>query len=302
MSSSQTHPDPAPHSVPASNTDLDGIARILQTVLSRLDGLESKVTSRNNTNTDPEGNVVDPPLFPPTTPADSTTDPASVDFLDPRDWLDYLPVEYVDDLPPIGSTRPALWTPRNDPADAFFTSHNRLASRDEYRHLLCYGLYNEVALAALTSGLASLRQATPADADSTPWRLIEAAVRTLRTTTDAGTIRVAYLRRFKAKAQLPPDLQVEERYLYSRFFAAPPRAEGQIALDTLHRAFDDKRLELGLHAAAKSSVAAQFRTDMPRPDARSGPLKARPLRPTGPPASKPSHPRDSSRPAPPRSD
>eukprot|EP00873_Tetraselmis_striata_P016893 jgi/Tetstr1/437157/TSEL_025917.t1 len=53
-------------------------------------------------------------------------------FIDPRDWEDL--------LPPSGATRPSLWRPRNDEADHFLTEANKTASRDEYRHMLCYGV------------------------------------------------------------------------------------------------------------------------------------------------------------------
>jgi hypothetical protein len=128
-------------------------------------------------------------------------------------------------------------------------------------------------------------------------RLLHASFRSLRAMTDVGTVRVAYLKRFKTHLQLPPNMQIEERYYYSRFSEAPPRSEGLNALDALHRAFDDKRLEIGLHVAAKDNVAAQYRPDNPRPrvDTRPEALKPRPLRPT---CTTPQGPRQSRRVAP----
>jgi hypothetical protein len=227
--------------------------------------MASKIATLDTSRSDLPREPVDVSFERPTSPLTAPDSPDPADYLDPRDWLDFLPVEYVEELLPVGTTRLALWTPRNDPADAFFTAHNRLASRDEYRHLLCYGHHNEVAPAAFASAMDTLRSTSAPVNDSTTsaMRLLEPSFRTLRATAGAGSIRVAYFRRFKAQAPLPHDFQIEERHIYSRFFDAPPRAEGLNALDTLHRAFDDKRLELGLHAAAKSSIAAQFRPDRP---------------------------------------
>eukprot|EP00873_Tetraselmis_striata_P008808 jgi/Tetstr1/429072/TSEL_019036.t1 len=42
---------------------------------------------------------------------------------------------------PIGVTRPTLWTPRLDKCDRFVTEEKRHSTRDEYRYLLCYGVF-----------------------------------------------------------------------------------------------------------------------------------------------------------------
>eukprot|EP00873_Tetraselmis_striata_P037565 jgi/Tetstr1/457829/TSEL_044374.t1 len=57
-------------------------------------------------------------------------------FIDPRDWMDYLPRAYVESMPPAGLTNPGLWNPRNDEWDRYLTDENKHATRDEYRHLL----------------------------------------------------------------------------------------------------------------------------------------------------------------------
>eukprot|EP00873_Tetraselmis_striata_P027241 jgi/Tetstr1/447505/TSEL_034886.t1 len=78
-------------------------------------------------------------------------------FIDPRDWIDYRPRAYAESMPHVGLTNPGLWNPRNDAWDRYLTDEKKRATRDEYRHLLCYGVFTAAAHAALTDAVATLR-------------------------------------------------------------------------------------------------------------------------------------------------
>eukprot|EP00873_Tetraselmis_striata_P018716 jgi/Tetstr1/438980/TSEL_027472.t1 len=43
-----------------------------------------------------------------------------------------------------------MWNPRSDEWDRYFTGDKKHATRDEYRHMLCYGVFIASAHAALT--------------------------------------------------------------------------------------------------------------------------------------------------------
>jgi hypothetical protein len=62
-------------------------------------------------------------------------------YLDPREWVEDMPTAYSEGLPPASVTRPSVWRPRHGEGDKFLTEERRITSRDEYRHLLCYGMY-----------------------------------------------------------------------------------------------------------------------------------------------------------------
>eukprot|EP00873_Tetraselmis_striata_P028741 jgi/Tetstr1/449005/TSEL_036230.t1 len=107
-----------------------------------------------------------------------------------------------------GATRPRLWRPRNDEADNYLTEANKTASRDEYSHLLCYGVYRAAAKAAATAALATLRAPdTPTQDRVDALDLLDAAHRTLEAVGDADEARLTYLRHFKAKKALTPEEQ-----------------------------------------------------------------------------------------------
>eukprot|EP00873_Tetraselmis_striata_P040274 jgi/Tetstr1/460538/TSEL_005796.t1 len=96
-----------------------------------------------------------------------------------------------------------MWRPRNDEADRYLTEANKIASRDEYRHLLCYGVYHAAANAAARTALATLRAPdTPTQDRVDALDLLDAARRTLEAVGDADEARLTYLRRFKAKKAL----------------------------------------------------------------------------------------------------
>eukprot|EP00873_Tetraselmis_striata_P035644 jgi/Tetstr1/455908/TSEL_042689.t1 len=127
-----------------------------------------------------------------------------------------------------GATRPSLWRRRNDEADRYLTEANKTALRDEYRHLLCYGVYRAAANAAAKTALATLR------APDTP-------------TQD------------RAKKALTPEEQVAERLIYSRVFDTAEHERSANVVDGLLAALEDKRLEVGLAAAAKAHASATFK-------------------------------------------
>eukprot|EP00873_Tetraselmis_striata_P017704 jgi/Tetstr1/437968/TSEL_026598.t1 len=119
---------------------------------------------------------------PPGFPAKS---PGHAAFIDPRDWIDYMPRAYAKSMPPVGLIIPGLWNPRNDEWDRYLIDEKKLATRDEYRHLLCYGVFTASAHAALTDTVATLRaeNATARDtADAND--LLDSAIRTIVTNGD----------------------------------------------------------------------------------------------------------------------
>eukprot|EP00873_Tetraselmis_striata_P019837 jgi/Tetstr1/440101/TSEL_028459.t1 len=70
---------------------------------------------------------------------------------------------------------------------------------------------------------------------------------------------LTYLRRFKAKKALTPEEQVAERLIYSRVFDTAEHERSANVVDGLLAALDDKRLEVGLAAAAKAHASATFK-------------------------------------------
>eukprot|EP00873_Tetraselmis_striata_P011415 jgi/Tetstr1/431679/TSEL_021207.t1 len=159
-------------------------------------------------------------------------------FIDPRDWIDYPPQAYAESTPHVGLTNPGLWNPRNDERDRYLTVKKKHATRDEYRHMLCYGVFTTAAHAALTDVVATLRakNATARDtADAND--LLDSAIRTIATNEE----------------------RVAERLPYSRFFDTTAAERSNIGVDGLLNAQDDKILEVSLHQAAKAQAAAQFK-------------------------------------------
>eukprot|EP00873_Tetraselmis_striata_P040043 jgi/Tetstr1/460307/TSEL_005607.t1 len=189
---------------------------------------------------------------------------AAAVFIDPREWEDLLPRAYQDcpppPPPPSGATRPSLWRPRNDEADRYLTEANTIASRDEYRHLMCYGVYRAAANAAAKTALATLRAPdTPTQDRVDALDLLDAAHRTLEAVGDADEARLTYLRRFKAKKALTPEEQVAERLIYSRVFDTAEHERSANVVDGLLAALEDKRLKVGLAAATKAQASATFK-------------------------------------------
>eukprot|EP00873_Tetraselmis_striata_P026177 jgi/Tetstr1/446441/TSEL_033983.t1 len=89
----------------------------------------------------------DPPLG---LPAKS---PSHAAFINPRDWIDYMPRAYAESMPrPVGLTNPGLWNPRNDEWGRYLTDEKNHATR--CRHMLSRAAAAEgaEAAAAATSG------------------------------------------------------------------------------------------------------------------------------------------------------
>eukprot|EP00873_Tetraselmis_striata_P040770 jgi/Tetstr1/461034/TSEL_006184.t1 len=160
-----------------------------------------------------------------------------------------------------------LRPPRNDEADRYLTEANKTVSRDEYRHLLCYGVCRAAANAAAKTALATLRAPdTPTQDRVDALDLLDAAHRTLEAVGDADEARLTYLRRFKAKKALTPEEQVAERLIYSRVFDTAEHERSANVVDGLMAALEDKRHEVGLAAAAKAQASATFKRQAPERD------------------------------------
>eukprot|EP00873_Tetraselmis_striata_P042120 jgi/Tetstr1/462384/TSEL_007390.t1 len=252
----------------SSTTDTASLTALVQRMLRRLDELDSRTSFIQQP----------PPQKPiPATPADGlegddeeddpppgfpAKSPGHAAFIDPRDWIDYLPRAYAESMPPVGLANPGLWNPRNDEWDRYLTDEKKHATRDEYRHLLCYGVFTAAAHAALTDAVATLRakNATARDtADAND--LLDSAIRTIATCGQAAEDRLTYLRRFKCKKALTGEERVAERLVYSRFFDTTAAERSSNGVDGLLNALDDKRLAslVSLHQAAKAHAAAQFK-------------------------------------------
>eukprot|EP00873_Tetraselmis_striata_P039556 jgi/Tetstr1/459820/TSEL_005169.t1 len=183
----------------SSTTDTASLTALMQRMLLRLDELDSRTSSIHQV----------PPQKPiPATPADGLE----------------------------GLTNPGLWNPRNDECDRYLTDEKKHATRDEYRHLLCYGVFIAAAHAALTAAMATQR----------------AKNATARDTVDANDLLDSC-----KKALITGEERVAKRLVYSRFFDTTAAERSSNGVDGLLNALDDKRLKVSLHPAAKAQAAAQ---------------------------------------------
>eukprot|EP00873_Tetraselmis_striata_P006696 jgi/Tetstr1/426960/TSEL_017173.t1 len=112
--------------------------------------------------------------------------------------------------------------------------------------------------------MSKARQRRPQEAGARRHRvdaldLLDAAHRTLEAVGDADEVRLTYLRRFKAKKALTPEEQVAERLIYSRVSDTAEHERSANVVDGLLAALEDKRLEVGLAAAAKAHASAIFK-------------------------------------------
>eukprot|EP00873_Tetraselmis_striata_P013845 jgi/Tetstr1/434109/TSEL_023253.t1 len=82
-------------------------------------------------------------------------------------------------MAPIEPTTPGLWKPRYDEWDRYLTDEKKHATRDEHRHLLCYGVFTAFAHAALTDVMTTLLRAQNATARETADanNLLDSAIR-----------------------------------------------------------------------------------------------------------------------------
>jgi hypothetical protein len=149
--------------------------------------------------------------------ADSTNTP--LEYIDPREWSSFASRTFADCLPPSGTTVPCLSNPRHHEADKCVTDNARISSRDEYRHLLCYGVFTAAANAALETAVETIRAVTSTPNETTyAFSLVDAALRTHQAVASAGEARLTYIRRFKANKILTGEERVAECLVYTRCF------------------------------------------------------------------------------------
>eukprot|EP00873_Tetraselmis_striata_P036150 jgi/Tetstr1/456414/TSEL_043148.t1 len=88
--------------------------------------------------------------------------------------------------------------------------------------------------------------------------LLDTAHRTLKAVGNADEARLTYLRRFKAKKALTPEEQVAERLIYSIVFDTAEYERSANVVNGLVAALEDKRVEVGLAAAATAHATTTF--------------------------------------------
>jgi hypothetical protein len=160
-----------------------------------------------------------------------------------------------------------MLNPRHDEADKLFTDNARISSRDEYRHMLCHGVFTAAANAALETAMETLRAVTSTPDETTyAYSLVDAALRTYQAVASTGEARLTYIMRFKAKKIPTGEERVAERLVYTRCCDTIASDRGGNVVDGLLSAMEDKRLEVSFTALAKAQAAAQFKADKPRPD------------------------------------
>jgi hypothetical protein len=160
-----------------------------------------------------------------------------------------------------------MWNPRHDEADKVFTKTARISSRDEYRHLLCYGVFTAAANSALETAMEIIRAATSTpDETAYAYSLIDATLRTHQTMASTGGARLTYIKRFKAKKILTGEKRIAERLIYTRCFDTIASDRGGNFVDGHVSALEDKRLEVRITVDAKAQATAKFKADKPRPD------------------------------------
>jgi deoxyhypusine synthase len=160
-----------------------------------------------------------------------------------------------------------MWNPRHNEADIFFTDNARISSRDEYRHMLSYGVFTTAASSALETAMETIRSVTSTpDETAYAYSLVDAALRTHQAVASAGEARLTYIMRFKATKILTGKERVAERLVYTRCFDTVASDGGGNVVDGLMSALEDKRLEVSITGAAKTQAATKFKTDKPRPD------------------------------------
>jgi hypothetical protein len=149
--------------------------------------------------------------------------------------------------------------PRHDEADEFLTCTARISSRDEYRHLLCYGGSTSAANEALEIAMETIRSVTSTPVEKAcAYSLVDAATRTHQALPAAGEARLTCILRFKAKKILTGEARVSERLVYSRCFESISSERGSNVVDGLMPTLEEKRLEVSITAIAIAQVVAHF--------------------------------------------
>jgi hypothetical protein len=159
-----------------------------------------------------------------------------------------------------------MWNPRHDEVVKKIIEAAKISSRNEYRHLLCYGIFTHAANSALETAMDSICAVTyTPDQKAHAYSLIDAALRTHQAVASAGEARLTYIMRFKVKKILNGEERVAERLVYTRYFDAIAVDRGGNAVDGLMSACEDKRLEVSITTLAKAQAGAQFKKGKPRP-------------------------------------
>eukprot|EP00873_Tetraselmis_striata_P008204 jgi/Tetstr1/428468/TSEL_018479.t1 len=171
-----------------------------------------------------------------------------------------------------GGKEPDLWRPRNDEADRYLTKANKTASRDEYRHMLCYGVYRAAANAAAKTALATLRAPdTPTQDRVDALDLRDAAHRTLEAMGDADEAKLTYLRRFKAKKALTPKEQFADTKYSSVEYITKAQASATFKRQAAERDTDrDKARKEKVKAARESREQQRREADAKNRDKNGG--------------------------------
>jgi hypothetical protein len=77
-------------------------------------------------------------------------------YIDPIDLIDLLHRAFNDILPTVNTSTPGLWTLRHEETYKLLEEEKRTSSRNEYRHVSCYGVYSAATDAALETPLATI--------------------------------------------------------------------------------------------------------------------------------------------------
>jgi hypothetical protein len=143
----------------------------------------------------------------------------------------------------------------------FLTEEKQISSRDEYRHLACYGVYSAAADAELEPPMATIRSITATTTERAhAWDIHDAAVRTYKAVAQAVESRLTYIHRLKGKKALPEEERVAERLMNFRFCDTHAADCSTNGVDGLLEALEDKRIEVvSLHAAAKAQAAQKLK-------------------------------------------
>jgi hypothetical protein len=152
-------------------------------------------------------------------------------LVEPRDWINDLPTAYYESLSPLNVTRPCLWRPRQDEGGKVLIQERRIASRDEYRHLVCYDTYHAAINTALETIMEAIRLKTySSQAEADTWGLFDATARMHMECSNAREERLTYPRRFKCKKLLTGEEWVAELLVYSR--SSTPRSPNATPMES----------------------------------------------------------------------
>eukprot|EP00873_Tetraselmis_striata_P020856 jgi/Tetstr1/441120/TSEL_003110.t1 len=136
-----------------------------------------------------------------------------------------------------GLATPGLWNSLNNEWDRYLTDEKKHATRDEYRHLLWYGVFTASAHAALTDVVATLRaqNATARDtADAND--LLDSAIRTIATNGVDGLLNAMDDKRLQVSLRHAAKAQAAARFTGSRSGVSGGGSGGNIRIKDQERA------------------------------------------------------------------